>query len=133
MKSQDDIDTEPIVQRRGALSECREAEAGPGDRVEVEISPERPMVAPLLVISARPCPDELSVEQVACGNIVLAVLPRPAAGYKFGHRIGDLVTRDSPLRILFNNASPLGVKISACLVDSGKSPGAYSGVNSTEG
>ena len=124
MKSQDEIDTEPLLPRGSEKVVYQVSPMEPGDRVEIELRPQSPLANPLLVLSCRPWV-EIMVEQIARGGVVITDRPQPILDYKFGGAIDELVTRDEPLRILLVNNSTQSVMIGASLVAVGGSLGAY--------
>jgi hypothetical protein len=132
LKSQDDIDTVPVLPKEGDLAAHLMVEIKPGDRVEIEISPRRPMRAPMLLISVKPRAAAVMVEQVACGNIVIIDTPNKTDYYKFGQQLGSLVTREDPIRILLANHGTEAAKIRASLVAADDRPGSYAIVNPKE-
>ena len=128
MPNQDEIDTEPIYPRSGPGVAHQSLVMAVGERIEVEVVPQAPMQTPMLIISAKPWSFEIVVEQIACGNLVIDDHSHPANSYKFGRHIAELVTSESPLRIVLVNGSPKSVKIGISLLAPAGSPGAYSQV-----
>ena len=129
MKSQDDIDTVPVLPKEGDLAAHQVVELDPGARQEVEVSPRRPMRYPMLLVLVKPRSAVVVVEQVACGNIVVDDAERPADYYKFGQQLGSFVTRENPIRVLLNNKGQTGAKVRVSLIAADDRPGAYEHVN----
>ena len=117
MKSQDDIDTAPVLPREGARTEYAEIYVDPGEEGEIELRPEEDMRSPLLITSCHPRSIPVAILQIACGQFVLALAPRGVDDYKFGKVVEELVTPKSPLRILLRNCGQKKVKIAVTLVD----------------
>ena len=133
MKSQDDIDTVPVLPKEGDLATHQQVELEPGSRMEVEVSPRLPMRAPMLLVAVRTRAAEVSVEQVACGNIVIVDETRPASYYKFGQQLGSLVTRDDPIRVLLRCGEGTSARVRVSLVAAtADKPGSYEIVNKKE-
>ena len=117
MRSQDDIDTAPVLPREGARTEYAEMYVDPAEEREIVLCPDDPMQSPLLITSSSPREVPVAILQIACGSFVLALAPRGADDYRFGRSIEELVTPKEPLKILFRNCGQKRVKIAVSLVD----------------
>ena len=125
MRSQDDIDTAPVLPKEGSHVEYVTVELDPGERVEIVLGPAEPMREPLLILACPRGSDVVSVEQVAAGPFVIEGTPCKIGTYRFGREIAERVTREAPLKILLFNGGPERTKIAASLVATEERPGAY--------
>jgi len=122
MKSQDEIDTAPVLPRQGSRTEYAEIYVDPAEEREIELRPDEDMRSPLLITSTVPREVPVAILQIACGQFVLAIAPRGSDDYRFGRIVEELVTHRDPLRILFRNCGQKRVKIAASLVDTTAEP-----------
>ena len=125
MRSQDDIDTAPVIFWEGTRVEFQSTTAAPGERVELVLEPALPMDGPTLFMSLDPRDDQVVVEAITCGRIAVVVQESAAENYRFGRRLSSIVTTDDSLKILIANRGARSVKIGASLVVSEESPGAF--------
>jgi hypothetical protein len=125
MRSQDDIDTAPVIFRDGTRIEFQSTIAAPGERVELVLEPSSEMRDPTLFISLDPRDDQVVVEEISCGPITIVAQESAAENYRFGRHLESTVTAHEPIKILVSNRGVGGVKIGASLVVSENSPGAY--------
>ncbi len=127
MRSQDDIDTAPVIFRDGTRVAFQSIDAEPGERVELVIEPVAEMRDPILFVSLDPRDDQVVVEGIACGPITIVAQESSAENYRFGRRLDATVSQIEPIKILLSNRGRHCVKIGASLVLSEQeSPGAYS-------
>ena len=117
MKTQDEIDTAPVLPREGARIEYAEIHIDPAEEGELVLCPTEPMRNPLLITASVPREVPVAILQIACGSFVLALAPRGADDYRFGKPVEASVSEREPLKILFRNCGQKKVKISVSLVD----------------
>jgi len=121
VKSQDEIDTAPVLPREDARTEYAEIYVDPGEERELVLCPDCPMRDPLLITSSSPRDVPVAILQIACGPFVLPLAPRDANEYRFGRPVETVVSSKEPLKILFRNCGRKKVKIAVSLVDTTES------------
>lgn len=126
MKTQDEIDTAPVLPREGARTEYAEIYVDPAEERELVLCPDRPMRDPLLITSSSPREVPVAILQIACGPFVLPLAPRGADEYRFGKPVESVISEKEPLKILFRNCGQKKVKIAVSLVDTVEDSGAKS-------
>jgi len=125
MRSQDDIDTAPVLPKQGAHVEYVTVVLEAKERLEIVLGPAEPMRDPLLILDGPRSRPDLVVEQIAAGQFVVESRPCGIDTYRFGREISERVTRDAPLKISIFNGGAERAKIAASLVATEERPGEY--------
>ena len=117
MKNQDEIDTAPVVVKDDLRVTFESVELAPGDRAEIVLAPERPLLSPILFMSTTQKESTVTVEQIVHGytaifegeNLTLDQL-------RFGKPTRLTITESEPIKIVIVNTSPFKTTIGASLV-----------------
>ena len=117
MKTQDDIDTAPVVVKDDLHVTFESVELAPGDRAEIVLAPERPLRCPILFMSNCEKTSTVTIEQIVHG--CTAIFEREHVTIdqlRYGKPTHLTITEDEPIKVIVVNTSPLKTTVGASLV-----------------
>jgi hypothetical protein len=117
MKSQDDIDTAPIIVKGDANVEFESIDLGPGERAEIILAPERAMRSPALFMSNSDRECKVTIEQIIHGRSPIFTRGyQEIDSFRFGQPTNLTITTSEPIKIIVVNAGERKTVVGASLV-----------------
>jgi hypothetical protein len=101
-KSQDNVDTAPVIVRRDVCLETTSELIAPDEKVEVVMCPTSSLWKPTLYL--EPSSMNVIVDAVLCGQICLNKTPKYAHEYQYGIRLNTTANQKKPIKVILINA-----------------------------
>jgi hypothetical protein len=125
MKNQDDIDTAPVVMRGDTRVVFESIDLAPGDRAELVLSPDRPLLNPILFMSSTVKASVVVVEAILHGHMPIFDKEHVTIDQlRFGKATGLTITESEPIKIVVVNTSSARTTVGASLVMNEQQPDA---------
>jgi hypothetical protein len=112
-KSQDDVDTAPVIVRRDVCLETTSGLIAPDEKVEVVVCPTSSLWKPTLFL--EPSTMNVIVDAVLCGQICLNKTPRYAHEYQYGVRLNATANQKKPIKVILINTGTRAATVRAVL------------------